>query len=207
MHTARLRATAVRATVVLLAVLLASFSILTTSRAAFTATTDNNGNDFGAGTVSIVDDDTTLVMFNVSGMAPGDVVVNCIQVTYTGSLDTAGVRLYTANQGTTTVTNLAPQLNVTIEEGTGAAFVATELGGGEGDCTGFVAGSTLISAVAMDTVAATYVDFASGVSAWAPLGGSSDARAYRVTVELDPAATDAFQGMDAQIDFVWEAQS
>jgi len=207
MHTARFRATAVRATVVLLAVLLASFSILTTSRAAFTATTDNNGNDFGAGTVSIVDDDTALVMFNVTGMAPGDVVVNCIQVTYTGSLDTSGVRLYTANQGTTTATNLAPQLNVTIEEGTGAAFVATELGGGEGDCTGFVAGSTLITSVAMDTVAATYVDFASGVSAWAPLGGSSDNRAYRVTVELDPAATDAFQGMDAQIDFVWEAQS
>lgn len=207
MQTARIRATAVRSTVVLLAVLLASFSILTTSRAAFTDTTDNNGNNFAAGTVSIVDDDAGSVMFNVGGMAPGDIVVNCILVTYTGSLDTAGVRLYTANQGTTTATNLAPELNVTIEEGTGAAFVATELGGGEGDCTGFVASSTLVPSTAMDTVAATYFDFASGVSVWAPLGGSSDARAYRVTVELDALATNAFQGMDAQIDFVWEAQS
>lgn len=207
MHTTRYRATAVRLTVVLLAVLLASFSILTTSRAAFTDTTDNNGNNFGAGTVSIVDDDTGSVMFDVSDMAPGEVVENCILVTYTGSLDTSGVRLYTANQGTTTATNLAPQLNVTIDEGTGAAFVATELGGGEGDCTGFTLGSTLVSGVPMDTLAATYVDFASGLSAWAPLGGSSDARSYRITVELDAATTDAFQGMDAQIDFVWEAQS
>jgi hypothetical protein len=186
---------------------LASFSILTTSRAAFTDTTDNNGNDFGAGTVSIVDDDTGLVMFNVASMAPGDVVQNCILVTYTGSLDTSGVRLYTANQATTTATNLAPELNVTIDEGTVGPFVATELGGGEGDCSTFVLGSNLVTAVPMDTLAGTYTSFGTGLSAWAPLGGSSDSRSYRITVELDAAATDAFQGMDAQIDFVWEAQS
>ena len=39
------RATAVRISMVLLAILLASFSILTTSRAVFTDTTDNNGNN------------------------------------------------------------------------------------------------------------------------------------------------------------------
>ncbi len=206
--TLRTRAVAVRGTVVLLAVVLAAFSVMTASRAAFTDTTDNTGNDFAAGTVILVDDDTGSVLFNVPNLKPGQSVENCVEVTYQGSVD-ANVRLYGANLATTTATNLAPQLNLTIEEGTGGGFVATELGGGEGDCTGFVAGSTLTTAVTdtIDEFATVATNFGSGLSTWAPLGGSNDARTYRFVVELDAATTDAFQGMDAQIDFVWEAQN
>ena len=207
LHTPRVRAAAVRTTMVLLALLLASFSILTTSRAAFTDTTDNTGNDFAAGTVAIVDDDTGSVLFNIGNLGPGDSFENCIEVTYNGSLD-ADVRLYGANLATTTALNLAPYLNLIVEEGTGGGFVATELGGNEGDCTGFVANSTLtIGAETIDSFAGSYTNFATGVSTWAPLGSSSDANTYRFVVELDTLTPDTHQGMDAQIDFVWEAQN
>ena len=205
--TAPHRATAVRISMVLLAILLASFSILTTSRAVFTDTTDNNGNNFAAGDVAIVDDDTGSVLFNIGNFAPGETFDNCIEVTYNGSLD-ADVRLYSANLATTTALNLAPQINVTVEEGTLSGFTATELGGGEGDCTGFVFGSTLTAVgETLDSFATTYTSHATGLSSWAPLGGSGDSRTYRFVVELDSAAPNAYQGMDAQIDFVWEAQN
>ena len=206
--TLRTRAVAVRGTVVLLAFVLAAFSAMTASRAAFTDTTDNTGNDFAAGTVLIVDDDAGSVLFTVPNLKPGQSVENCIAVEYQGSVD-ADVRLYGANLATTTATNLAPQLNLTIEEGTGGSFVATELGGGEGDCTGFVASGTLTGAGTdtLDGFASSATGFGTGLSTWAPLGGSNDTRTYRFVVELDAATTDAYQGMDAQIDFVWEAQN
>ncbi len=207
MRTAQHRATAVRFTMVLLALLLASFSVLATSRAAFTDTTSNTGNDFAAGTVTIVDDDTGSVMFNIGNLAPGDSFENCIEVTYTGSLD-ADVRLYGANLTTNTASNLAPELNLTIQEGTGGGFVATELGGNEGDCTGFVSSSTLSGiGETIDSFASSYTNFGTGLSSWAPTGSSSATRTYRFVVELDAAVANAYQGMDAQIDFVWEAQN
>ena len=207
MQTARFRAATVRTTMVLLAILLASFSILATSRAVFTATTSNAGNNFAAGTVAISDDDTGSVLFNIGNFAPGETFENCIAVTYDGTLD-ADVRLYGANLATTTLLNLAPEINLTIDEGTLSGFTATELGGNEGDCTGFVFGSTLTAGgETLDSFATSHTNFGNGLSTWAPLGSSSDTRTYRFTVELDPAVADAFQGMDAQIDFVWEAQN
>ena len=203
----RHKAAAVRTTVVLLALLLASFSIMTTSRAVFTDTTNNAGNNFAAGTVTIVDDDAGSVLFNIGNLAPGGSFENCIEVTYNGTVD-ADVRLYGANLATTTALNLAQYLNLTVQEGTGGGFVATELGGNEGDCTGFVSSSTLtIGAETIDSFATSYTNFATGLSSWAPLGSSSEARTYRFVVELDATTPDTHQGMDAQIDFVWEAQN
>ena len=207
MQTARFRAATVRTTMVLLAILLASFSILATSRAVFTATTTNAGNNFAAGSVAISDDDTGSVLFNIGNFAPGETFENCIAVTYDGTLD-ADVRLYGANLATTTLLNLAPEINLAIDEGTLSGFTATELGGNEGDCTGFVFGSTLTAGgETLDSFATSHTNFGNGLSTWAPLGSSSDTRTYRFTVELDPAVGDAYQGMDAQIDFVWEAQN
>ncbi len=59
----------------------------------------------------------------------------------------------------------------------------------------------------LDSFATNHTSFATGLSAWAPLGGSGDTRTYRFVLELDAAAPNGFQGMDAQIDFVWEAQN
>ncbi len=78
-----------------LSLLLVGFLVVTGSRAAFTDTTDNTGNNWATGTVSLSDDDTTLAMFNASGLKADDVIENCLVVTYDGSLD-SDVTLYAA---------------------------------------------------------------------------------------------------------------
>ena len=64
--------------------------------AAFSATTENTGNAFVAGTVTDNDNDAGSAMFNVSAMAGGDSAVGCIEVAYSGSLNPE-VRLYGAS--------------------------------------------------------------------------------------------------------------
>ena len=59
---------------------------------AFSATTVNAGNTFDAGTVVISDNDANTAMYNITDAEADDVVVRCIQVTYTGSLDVDGAR-------------------------------------------------------------------------------------------------------------------
>lgn len=64
------------------AVLLTGAFIVTASIAAFSATTENTGNTWSAGTVVLTDDDGgSGIMFEVLDMAPLDVVTNCIVVT------------------------------------------------------------------------------------------------------------------------------
>ena len=127
------RATIVRLAAVVLAFALVSLLVATGSRAAFSDTTDNTGNSLSAGTVDLVDDDSATVLFNVSNMTPGDSSVNCIVVTYQGTIvDPAAVKLYSS--GFTDSADLANWLNITIEEGTGGSF---------GTCAGFANENTI----------------------------------------------------------------
>src|SRR6058998_1719961 len=74
---------------------------------AFSATTQNSGNSFSAGTVILSDDDSGSAMLSLANAKPGDSDTSCIVVTYTGSL-AATVRLY----GTTTGTGLDQYLDM-----------------------------------------------------------------------------------------------
>jgi hypothetical protein len=65
---------------------------------AFSATTGNAGNDFATGSVSLTDNDSGNVLFNMTGAVPGDTVSKCITVSYAGTL-TSNVRLYGATTG------------------------------------------------------------------------------------------------------------
>ena len=80
----RLRIYALRGLALAAALMISGLLVFQSSRAAFTDTTDNTGNSLSAGTVTLVDDDATAVMFNVSNMKPGDSSQNCILVTYQG---------------------------------------------------------------------------------------------------------------------------
>ena len=91
---------------------------------AFSATTVNAGNTFDAGTVAISDNDADSAMYTITDAAPGDVVSACIQVTYTGSLDST-VALYGSAVGA-----IGQYVDLTVEKGTGMA--------GFPDCTGFI---------------------------------------------------------------------
>ena len=180
--------------------------VLRTSSAAFTATTDNDGNSFVAGDVVLSDDDaTTQSLFTETAFAPGASVTECIAVTYDGTIpDPSAVRLYSG--GFTDVagpdpasSGLSDHLVLTVEEGTGATF---------GDCSGFVAGPTIVSGVTLAAFDTTRTDYASGAGVWDP-SATGESVSYRFTVTLDATSTpNEEQGAGtSDIAFVWEVTS
>lgn len=177
------------AVVAVIAAFLLSFQA---TNSAFSAQTDNTGNTFGAGTVTLFDNDSGSAMFSATNMAPGDTVVGCIEVTYSGSLD-AEVRLFGA---TTAGDGLEAYLDLTVERGDGdcAAFgSATPVwtNGVDGDMGAFFAAAT---------------GYATGVDNWQPTGGApNDTFPYRFTVTLQDDA--GAQGLTATASFTWEAQN
>jgi hypothetical protein len=180
----------VRLGAVLMSLAVAAAVVVTASRGAFTATTENPGNTWAAGTVTITDDDDGVAMFSATGLRPGSELENCIAVTYTGSLVPADVSLY----GTAGGTGLAPFLDLKIEIGTGGGF---------GDCDGFTPSSTLFDDT-LAAFAATNTDFDSGLGGWSP-SATNQSRTYRFTVEVKDD-NDA-QGLTATATFTWEAQN
>lgn len=182
----------------LLALALVSLLVLRTSSAAFTADTDNTGNEFATGQIALADDAAT-ALFTVDGLVPGDSHTRCITVTYTGSLDAADldqVRLYAAGP-TSDPAALADALRITIEDGTDATDAA---------CTGFTLGGTLLATTALSSFTAL-TDHASGVGTWAP-ATTGASRSYRITVALPADAGDGVQGAALSgLSFVWELRS
>ena len=118
--------TARQSTVQLLGALMALGVIVllvwTTTTAAFVDTTDNTGNLFGAGFVELTDDDAGVALFNVDAMSPGQIEVGCIEVSYEGSVitDLGAVSVYADIELASAAGTLEGDLNVTVEEGTGA---------------------------------------------------------------------------------------
>lgn len=177
-----------RFTAIVTAMLLLTVLIVTTSRAAFTDTTENAGNSFASGSVIITDDDGGSAMFAATAMTPGEPVIECITVTYSGSLVPADVRMYGVSAGV-----LATYLDTTVEIGSGGSF---------GDCTGFTASSTLYSGT-LANFSATHTDWASGLATFtAPANPTSQTLRFTVDVQNDPAA----MTQSATATFTWEAQ-
>ena len=174
------------------ALALVSLVVIVGSRAAFSDTTSNAGNNWAAGTVVITDDDAGAAMFNATGMKPGSSVTNCIVVTYSGSLVPATVSLY----GSTGGTGLAPYLDVDLDIGSGGSF---------GNCTGFtkdVSGDIFTGT--LSGFSATHTNFANGLQSWAP-AANPESKTYRFTLTLQD--NNAAQGLDATATFTWEAQN
>lgn len=176
---------------VIASLLVVSALVVTTSRAAFLATTDNTGNQLAAGTVTLVDDDSGSVMFNVSAMKPGDSVSKCIVVTYQGSL-AANVKLY----GSVAGTGLGAYLDMTVERGTDGSF---------SDCSAFVAEATPIYTGTLANFAATHTSWGDGLAGFSPTGGSSEAKTFKFTLTLQD--DNLAQGKNATANFTWEAQN
>ena len=183
--------------VAFLALLIVSALIVTTSRAAFTAQTDNIGNSFTAGDVVLVDDDLTASRFTVVDMEPGSTITRCIRVTYNGSLDPSPVKLYSG--GFTDSGNFGDYLNVTVDEGNGGDFST---------CTGFVeddAGAEFTNTLTF--FGANHTNYGNGVGEWDP-SASGQFKTYQITVALDAATPDAEQNESVTaLTFTWEVQS
>lgn len=168
---------------------------------AFSDTTASAGNSFESGTVKIEDDDSGSAMFSLTQMRPEDPTVSkCIDVTYTGSLDSK-VRMY----GTTGGTGLAQYLNVKVTRG--------EKDSAFSGCGDFVADSAnYIGQGAGVVYNGTLEGFADGYAGANPdpVAGSPETwsqdedHAYRFEVSL--ADNNDAQGKTATQTFTWEAQ-
>lgn len=195
--TGRSPAWAFRLAVAFASLLLVSALIVTTSRAAFTTTTDNTGNSFTAGSVALVDDDLTATRFTVTDMEPGETITRCILVTYNGTVDPQAVLLYSG--GFVDSGNFGDYLNVTIDEGDGGDFST---------CVGFVeddAGAEFANTLTF--LDANHTNYGNGFGEWDP-SAAGQFKTYQITVELDAATPNAEQSESVTaLTFTWEVQS
>jgi hypothetical protein len=182
------------------AVVVAGLLIWQLSAAAFTAQTQNVGNNWATGTVLLSDDDLGMAAFSISNVSPGATGSKCLLVTSKSSI--AGVvKVYLARLG---ADGLEKNITVSTEIGTGGNF---------GSCTGFVPEGAAIPALALETVVATHGNYATGVLPWATTGNAAgESKTYRVTWTFDVAGLtqtqiDALQGKFTSADVVWELQT
>ncbi|MGI9598848.1 MAG: hypothetical protein ACR2QK_21970 [Acidimicrobiales bacterium] len=179
---------AVRLTSVAAAMLALILLTVTRSEAAFTATTSNTANSIGTGTVVLTDDDSGSAAFTSTDLSPGNALVECITVTYSGNLLPAPVRLY----GTTTGT-ADTYLDTTIEVGTGGSF---------GSCGGFSPTSTIYTGT-LASFSSTHTDYASGIAVFTAAANPTS-RTLRLTIDVQD--NQAAQGLTSTADFIFEAQ-
>lgn len=177
----RRRSLAIVAVAAATALGLVFFMISSVTGAAWTDTTDNTGNSWATGSVSLTDDDLGVAMFTVTDMVPGDIVENSITVTNDSTVP-LDVRLYSANL--LNLDLLAQHLNFKVGTTAGA---------------GDIYDGTLLA------FATTFVDFASG-TAVIDLAAAGT-QTYHFWVELDSLTSDTFQAASAGIDFIWEGQT
>jgi hypothetical protein len=162
------------------------------SYAAFSGTTDNPGNNWTAGTVSLTDDDSNGAMFTVPAAKGGDTGTKCIEVTYGGSL-AANVKLYLADADLAD-NGLGQYITLTIDEGDGGTFA---------DCTGFVGTNRWTGTLAAFN-STPHNTFATGIGTFAP-AAPGDKKVYKFGYTVSSAA--GAQGTDVTATFTWEAQS
>ena len=204
-RTARARGSVLLLAAVPVGLLASGLVVWQSTYAAFVSQTDNPGNSWRTGTVTLTDDDAGAAAFTVAEgtLVPGNTGTHCLRVQYTGSLTTAatGVHLYGAASGDTT---LAGALNLKVEQGSGGSFA---------DCTGFSPSSTVYDGT-LSGFATGHTTYATGyATGWVPVPTTApapaDSRTYRLTYTL-PAGVSygaAYQGKTTGMTFTWEVQS
>jgi hypothetical protein len=167
------------------------------SYSAFTATTVNDLNSLSAGSVALSDNDSSAVMFNATGLKPGDVVTKCILVTYSGTL-TSNVKMYIASADTIGGTGLGSYLDMVVDQGTDSANTFPT-------CNTITSVTNIFTGNTLANFATNKNSYANGVGTWAPTG-SGQTKTFRVifTVQNNNSAN----GLTATtIKFTWEAQN
>jgi hypothetical protein len=181
-----------------LGALLSVSAVWMNSYAAFSGQTDNPGNNWKAGAVSLSDDDGGTALFNATGLVPGTAGERCIVVKYTGDV-AATVKLYATGYGTTNA--MGSHLDLAIHEGGGSTAA---------DCTGFTASPA--AAIYSGTAeafggAGGNTDWTTGVpSSFAPTG-ANQTKTYRIRYTLNGATPTSVEGGTVGLGFTWEAQN
>ena len=211
----RTRAWAVGAVVI--GIVASSMIMWQTSRAAFTATTSNDGNTFSAGSVTITNN-TGSAMFSASALRPGSTATVCMGVEYTGSLTPSAIKLYTAgaqesnnggaygawaNDNTSEMDS-----NLSMEILVGSTDLAADPGSSCAAETGSftdVAGAA--PGTSMQTMIATNTSFSNGLaSQWGTITANKW-RVWKFIYTMSASATNGAQNDGLKVNFVWEADS
>lgn len=191
----------VGALVVPLSVLLAGGLVWQSSYAAFSAHTENAGNSWSTGRVTLTDDDRGAAALHVEGMVPGDTGEKCLVVT-SNSTVAGEVRTYV--EDLVKSRGLEDHILISMETGSGGSF---------DDCTGFTPTSnTPPTTGTLAQLAAADTDWATGANAWATAGTPGETMTYRArwtfdTTGMTQAQVDALQGTRVAVDVVWELQT
>jgi hypothetical protein len=185
-------------TALVLAVAIAAVGLGTYS--AFSATTTNSANNISSGTVIIGDNDSGSAMYGVTNQKPGDTVQQCIKVTYTGSINSANVRLFING----TVGTLGQYIDLSIRTGSGNPTFP--------GCTGFTPDATDLYSGTLSNFASTYTSIGNGLLDAGPGAASSwatnDTVVYRFTLQLQASAPDTAQNSSVgSHGFTWGAQN
>lgn len=194
------RRRALRAVAPVAGLLAAGLLVWQGSYAAFSATTDNNGNAWTSGNVVLKNDGvggtyavSTPAAFSETGLKPGSTGSKCIVVESSGSL-ASSVKLYAAS-----VSNNALASNMTLT-------VDLDTTGAKTNCAGFTVGSTPYSGSLAGLSANS--SFATGLGTWNPVAAPPNRYAtYRFTWTVNAGAPSAAMGLTANANFVWEAQN
>ncbi len=166
--------------------------------AAFTATTENTGNQITAGTVQLTDNDGDAALYVRNGVGPGNVTQRCIRVTYGGTLPSS-VRLYMKDDS---LPVNGSAFEIQVERGVNAVP-------GDQNCGSFTPSSVAFPTDTLDNFPTTWDDGVTGKNAGAAwmLNDSID---YRFTVTVrDDSTPNAHETpiTSGAHGFQWEARN
>jgi predicted ribosomally synthesized peptide with SipW-like signal peptide len=169
------------------------------TRAAISATTDSQSNQFNAGEITLADNDAGNFMYQVDNALPGETTEKCIQVTYNSptSLDST-VSLFMA----TPIGTVGPFVDMTVDVGTQSSVSFP-------DCTGFSPTATLYTGTLAafqtghSTAATGLVYTPNGTNPWT----DGDKVVYRVSLTLQNTTRPAGADFSGLHDYTWQATS
>jgi hypothetical protein len=194
-----------RAAAVPLGLIASGALVFAGSQSAFTATTDNPGNSWEAGQVSLKNDGSngtfattsTPAVFTVDPIAPGDSASRCVVVRNESSID-GDAAWYLSDligENTTSVTEMrdALQLDVVFRDGAG-----------ENDCSDFSSLGAATTAYSGAFAGAPTTFGGASQSTW---DSALDERTYRITWSLPSTVGNSVQGTTAGATLNWEIRA
>lgn len=186
---------------VMVALAVAAAGTGTATFAAFTSLGSNQTNTIESGTVAISDNDVGAALLTLTLAKPGDSDTGCIEVTYSGSLDSS-VRLYADASGAA-----GSYLTLTVTRGTDSAPAFKSCDAFTADETDYIgAGPGVVFSGPLSGFPATYddaiVDAGPGSEeAWT----TSEVHSYRFVISVNDD-NDA-QGQTGAATFYWDARN
>lgn len=162
-------------------VLLLAALVVNRSGAALTGDAASASSVITSGTIELTDDDRGRSLFDLRDLTPARPVARCIEVTYEGTILPAALSVRAEAAG-----ELAPYLDVTIEEGRGGGFDSCEL---------FVASERVFDGALDELADHGWIDLGEVVN-------TGEGRTYRIVL----AVQDRHEalGLESSLELAWE---